>query len=376
MQFKDIIGQGHLKQQLISSVREGHVPHAQMFLGPLGFGGLPIAMAYAQYLNCVNPQPADSCGECPSCLKMQKLAHPDLHFSFPFPNIENRKISTEFITEWREVLNQSPYLSLHRWMVKFNAENKQPNIPIKECQDVMRRLSFKAYEQGYKIMLIWLPEYLGKEGNTLLKIFEEPPAQTVFLLVAENLETVLSTIVSRMQIIKVPPIVQQQLADALVNLQQLQPDEAYRIAGLANGDYIEALDLINHSAGEHAELFEQWIEIILSRNVDPMAHVRWADTFGALGREAQKSFMVYALHILREVLHLQVYGKPSDVLIGSEKNVVGDMAGKFNQEKMARLADWLNDAYYHIERNASGKILMLDLSIRLTKLVKPQNAAV
>ncbi len=370
MQFKDIIGQGHLKQQLISQVREGHVPHAQMFLGQLGYGGLPIALAYAQFLNCANPQPDDSCGECPSCLKMQKLAHPDLHFSFPFPSVEKRKTSTESITEWREVLNQSPYLSLHRWMVKFNAENKQPNIPITECHDVMRRLSFKAYEQGYKIMLIWLPEFLGKEGNTLLKILEEPPAQTVFLLVAENIETVLNTIISRTQIIKVSPINQQELADALVEKQQLQPEEAYRIAGLANGDYIEAQDLINHAAAEHAGLFEQWMGALLSRNNDPMAYVKWSDTFGALGRESQKTFMLYALHMLREVLYLQVYNRPSEVLTGSEKSVVSEMSAKFDQEKMARFADWLNEAYYHIERNASGKMLMLDLSIRVSKLVK------
>lgn len=370
MQFKDIIGQSQLKQQLVMQVREGHVPHAQMFLGQLGYGGLPIALAYAQFLNCANPLPDDSCGECPSCTKMSKLAHPDLHFSFPFPSVDKRKLSTESITEWREVLNESTYLSLHRWMVKFNAENKQPNIPITECHDVMRRLSFKAYEQGYKIMLIWLPEYLGKEGNTLLKIIEEPPAQTVFLLVAENLETVLNTIISRTQIIKVPPIDQQELADALAAKQNLQPDEAFRLAGLANGDYIEALDLVNHAAAEHAGLFEQWMSALLARNTDPMSFVKWADVFGALGRESQKTFMMYALHILREVLYLQVYGRPSEVLTGTEKSVVSDMASKFDQERMSRFAEWLNEAYYHVERNASGKMLMLDLSIRVSKLVK------
>jgi DNA polymerase-3 subunit delta' len=307
---------------------------------------------------------------------MGKLMHPDLHFSFPFPNVENRKISTEFITEWRELVGQSPYLSLHRWMVKFNAENKQPNIPIKECHDVMRRLSFKAYESGYKIMVIWLPEYLGKEGNTLLKILEEPPAQTVFLLVAENLETVLNTIISRTQIIKTPPIEQQQLADALVERQQLQPDEAYRIAGLANGDYIESLELLNHSAAEHAGLFEQWMNVLLSNKAEPMGMVKFADVFGALGRESQKSFILYSLHMLKEVLHLQVFGKPSSVLTGSEKSVVGDMAGKFNQNKMQRLAEWLNEAHYHVERNASGKMLMLDLSVRIGKLVRPAGAMV
>ncbi len=376
MQFKDIIGQSQLKQNLTASVREGHVPHAQMFLGCLGYGGLPLALAYAQYLNCANPQPDDSCGECPSCMKMNKLAHPDLHFSFPFPSVEKRKISTESITEWREVLQVSPYLSLHRWMVKFNAENKQPNIPITECHDVMRRLSFKAYESGYKIMVIWLPEYLGKEGNTLLKILEEPPANTVFLLVAENLETVLNTIISRTQIIKISPIDQQELADALVERQQMQPDEAYRIAGLANGDYIESLDLLNHSAAEHAGLFEQWMNVLLSNKAEPMGMVKFADVFGALGRESQKNFILYSLHMLKEVLHLQVFGKPSSVLTGSEKSVVSDMAGKFNQSKMQRMSDWLNEAHYHVERNASGKMMMLDLSVRIGKLVKPAAAMV
>lgn len=376
MQFKDIIGQSQLKQNLTASVREGHVPHAQMFLGKLGYGGLPIALAYAQYLNCANPQTHDSCGECPSCMKMSKLMHPDLHFSFPFPSVEKREKSIESITEWREVLQLSPYLSLHRWMVKFNAENKQPNIPIKECHDIMRRLSFKAYESGYKIMVIWLPEYLGKEGNTLLKILEEPPANTVFLLVAENLETVLSTIISRTQIIKIPPIGQQELADALVERQQMQPEEAYRIAGLANGDFIEALELLNHAAAEHAGLFEQWMEVVLGRQMEPMRIVKWADVFGALGRESQKSFILYALHMLKEVLHLQVFGRPSGVLTGSEKSVVGDMAGKLNQEKMQLMATWLNEAHYHVERNASGKMLMLDLSIKLVKLVRPMAAMV
>src|SRR5688572_28198421 len=215
MLFKDVIGQQDLKRKLIADARKNTVSHAQLLLGPLGHGGLPLALAFSQYLNCENPKEDDSCGVCPSCSKAGKLIHPDIHFSFPFPKVDKKERCDEFIHDWREALQENPYLDLFSWMSRFEAENKQPNIPIRECHDIFHKLSLKAFESPYKVVVLWLPEYLGKEGNSLLKILEEPPDRTVFIFVAENSDMMLPTILSRMQIIKIPHIEYGALEEAL-----------------------------------------------------------------------------------------------------------------------------------------------------------------
>ncbi|MBV8390171.1 MAG: hypothetical protein JO080_10265, partial [Mucilaginibacter sp.] len=204
MQFKHIAGQQVVKQRLINTVKDNRVSHAQLFLGPEGSGSLALAVAYAQYLSCEDRQPDDSCGVCASCRKYQKLMHPDLHFSYPFFAKDKNDTALTFIEQWREAFLANPYLSLDVWRSYLDAENKQANINIAECHQIIKKLSLKPFESQYKILILWLPEYLDKEGNSLLKIIEEPQPNTLFLLVAQNQDQILNTILSRTQLVKIP----------------------------------------------------------------------------------------------------------------------------------------------------------------------------
>ncbi|MDX2002351.1 MAG: hypothetical protein SFW35_07955 [Chitinophagales bacterium] len=369
MLFSEVIGQERLKGQMLRSIAEGRVSHAQLFLGPLGHGGLPLALAYAQYLTCTQREEGDACGKCSSCSKAAKLIHPDIHFSFPFPAVEGRKICAEFLPEWREAVIASPYLNLHQWLLKFNAENKQANITASECRDIIRRLNLSAFESAYKVMIIWLPEFLGKEGNTLLKILEEPPDNTVFLLVAEKHDQMLNTILSRTQITKIPALDHPVLAAVLENELALDSDNALRIASLSNGDYIEATALAQHAVNEQAGMFREWLGMMLSKH-DPLALINWIEGFAAIGREGQKNFFSYGLYLLEEALSMSISGSDSNRLQPTEVKVAKAMnhlvADLISLQKLYQL---FNDSSYHIERNAHPKILMLNLSLQVARLL-------
>ena len=236
MQFREIVGQAAVKQRLINSVKENRVSHAQLFLGPEGSGNLPLAVAYAQYVACEDRQPDDSCGVCPSCRKYQKLAHPDLHFSYPFFAKHKDDNALTFMEQWREAFLANPYLSLDTWRGYLDAENKQANINIAECHQVIKKLSLKPFESAYKILILWLPEYLDKEGNALLKIIEEPQPNTLFLLVAQNQDQILNTILSRTQLVKIPALEYEEIKDYLINRHQQTDHAAGEIAYLSNGN--------------------------------------------------------------------------------------------------------------------------------------------
>ena len=371
MLFKDVTGQQALKESLIRSVQQDRISHAQLLMGPLGHGGLPLALAYSQYVNCTNRGEQDSCGTCPSCIKAQKLIHPDIHFSFPFPAVEGRKKCVEFITEWRELLLNDPYSSLRDWMIKFEAENKQANITIDECHDIIRRLSMKAFESEYKIMIIWLPEYLGKEGNSLLKILEEPPEDTLFLLVAESSEHILNTILSRTQMVKVPFIELEPLAEVIRAKFDMETDDAFRIAGLSGGDQLIASQLAQHAANENAEVFRQWIELLLGGSQNLQELGAWIDQFAKSGREAQKNFFSYALYLVEEMTRMQVLGRDSQLLSPAELQLAKKLNGIVKDHRqLQEMAEMFDQWHYFIERNASAKILMLNLSIRLGRLFR------
>src|SRR6195952_3583859 len=246
MQFKHIVGQDAIKQRLLNSVKENRVSHAQLFLGPGGSGSLPLAVAYAQYLSCEDKQADDSCGICSSCRKYQKLMHPDLHFSYPFFAKHKDDTALTFIEEWREAFLASPYLSLDTWRGYLDAENKQANINIAECHQIIKKLSFKPFESEYKILILWLPEYLDKEGNSLLKIIEEPQPNTLFLLVAQSQDQILNTILSRTQLVKIPALGYDDIKDDLVANHHQTEMAASEIAYLSNGNMTEALTMLQH----------------------------------------------------------------------------------------------------------------------------------
>src|ERR1700759_367919 len=244
MQFKHITGQAAVKQRLINTVNDNRVSHAQLFLGPEGSGSLSLAIAYAQYLCCEDKQPEDSCGVCASCRKYEKLAHPDLHFSYPFFAKDKNDTALTFIEQWREALLANPYLSLDIWRSYLDAENKQANINIAECHQIIKKLSFKPFESVYKILILWLPEYLDKEGNALLKIIEEPQPNTLFLLVAQNQDQILNTILSRTQLVKIPALSYDDVKEHLITHHHQTEHAAAEIAYLSNGNLTEALAML------------------------------------------------------------------------------------------------------------------------------------
>lgn len=369
MQFKEIIGQENIKQQLLQTVVENRVSHAQLFLAPAGNGALLLAIAYAQYINCQNRTATDSCGECASCRKYEKYIHPDLHFSYPFFASKDVKTAVDVLDEWRSLLLEEPYFDLDIWRSKLSADNKQANINIAECHDIIKKLSYKAFEADTKVLIMWLPEFLDKEGNALLKIIEEPPANTLFILVAQNQEQILSTILSRTQIVKIPKLADEVVENYLINKAQLSAQQAIEYSFLADGNLIEANALLNDVTNNNAGLFAEWLRLGFGNRVPAM--IAFTDTAAGWGRENQKNFLKYGINFLRECSLLlsgayELVKLPPQTLEVAQKlsEKVLDLA------MVEALINELEQAHYHIERNANPKILFLDVSLQLVKIIK------
>jgi DNA polymerase-3 subunit delta' len=369
MQFKEIVGQERVKEQLIQTVIENRVSHAQLFLSCDGSGALPLAIAYAQYINCLNPAETDSCGTCSSCRKYNRYIHPDLHFSYPFFASKDVKIAVDVLEEWRTMLLADPYTDLNIWRSKLNAENKQANINIAECHDIIKKLSYKAFEGETKVLIMWLPEFLDKEGNALLKIIEEPPENTLFILVASNQEQILSTLLSRTQIVKIPKLEDAVIEQYLMEKHGLSALQAADYSFLADGNLIEAKAMIANAGNDNADLFAEWLRMGFKGNVPDM--IGFVDLLAGWGRENQKNFLKYGISFLREC---------SLLLSGAEALVklparALDTAQKLSTHVLdLNMADAiiaeLEKAHYHIERNANPKILFLDVSLQLVKIIK------
>ena len=369
MQFRDIIGQERVKEQLLQTVSENRVSHAQLFLSPEGSGALPLAIAYAQYLNCVDKLPNDSCGVCTSCRKYEKYIHPDLHFSYPFFASAAVKVATDVLEEWRSMLLEDPYFSLDIWRSKLSAENKQANINIAECHEIVKKLSFKAFEAETKVLIMWLPEFLDREGNALLKIIEEPPANTLFILVAQNQEQILSTILSRTQIVKIPKLPDHVVSEFLMAKSQVSEHQAEEYSFLADGNLIEAKLLLQDTTNNNASYFAEWLRMGYANKVPDM--IAFTETAASWGRENQKNFLKYGISFLREC-SLLLSG--ADELVKLPPQTM-DVARKLsthvlNLAMVEALINELEQAHYHIERNANPKILFLDVSLQLVKIIK------
>ncbi|MFA8435933.1 MAG: DNA polymerase III subunit delta' [Marinifilaceae bacterium] len=374
MQFKDIIGQEAVKQRLVQAVKENRVSHAQLFVGPNGVGKLALAIALAQYVSCLNKQGNDSCGVCSSCRKYQKLVHPDLHFVFPVVKGKSgsHPVSDNFIAAWREQILTNPYFDLNEWYHHIGVENAQGMIYSHESGEIIRKLSLKTYESEYKVMIIWLPEKMhASAANKLLKMIEEPPAKTLFLMVAEEPDKILKTIRSRTQVLKVPRIESNCLEEAIRKEYDLEPKQVGHIARLARGSFRQTRILIQSSA-ENKFNFDQFVQIMrlcyARKILDIMA---WAEEMATIGRERQKSFLGYALRMVREnfILNLK---KPEMVYLNPEEMGFSSKFSPFiNEENVWAIADELSRAYGDVERNANGKIVFLDMSLRLVKLLRP-----
>lgn len=367
MQFKDIIGQDAVKQRLLNSVHENRVSHAQLFLGPEGSGSLPLAIAYAQYVSCEDRQPIDSCGVCASCRKYQKLMHPDLHFSYPFFAKHKDDTALTFIEQWREAITASPYLSLDIWRNYLDAENKQANINIAECHQIIKKLSFKPFESAYKILILWLPEYLDKEGNALLKVIEEPQPNTLFLLVAQNQDQILNTILSRTQLIKVTCLNFDDIKQHLISAHHQTEAAASEIAYLSNGNLTEALGMLKHDTRGYHSIFVQWLRTCFSNKV--IEALAFVDQAAKMGRENQKNFIRYGINFIRECCIISAGAEAMVHLPAQELDTARKMSKVMNIAQSEAIIDELEKAHYHIERNANPKILFLDVSLQIIKIL-------
>ena len=368
MQFKDIVGQGAIKQRLINTVNENRVSHAQLFLGPEGSGSLALAVAYAQYLSCEYKQLDDSCGVCSSCRKYQKLMHPDLHFSYPFFAKHKDDNALSFIEQWREAFLAWPYLNLDIWRDYLDAENKQANINIAECHQIIKKLSLKPFESEYKILILWLPEYLDKEGNALLKIIEEPQPNTLFLLVAQNQDQILNTILSRTQLVKIPALGYEEIKDYLIVQHNQTEEAAAEIAYLCNGNLTEALIMLQQENKGYHNLFVSWLRLCFAnKGLDILTFV---DQLAKMGRENQKNFLRYGISFIRECC-LLIAGAGSLVhLPANELETAQKMTNVMNISMAEAISAELEKAHYHVERNANPKILFLDVSLQIIKTLK------
>lgn len=374
MLFSQIIGQATTKQRLINAVRESRISHAQLFFGFEGNGALPLAFAYACYVHCTNKQENDSCGTCASCMKHAKLVHPDLHLVYPIALSKELRVSTTVLKEFREAYLENPYLTLNDWFSKLEADNKQPVIAVDESAEILKKLSLTTFEAEYKIMIIWMAEKMNLQAaNKLLKIFEEPPDKTLFLLVTENEDQLLRTIISRTQLVKIPRLSDVELRQALVERHGVTEEEAIRITFQADGNYAAAKHLleVDEDAIFNLQVFQKWMRACLRFDMSKV--LESVDEFATAGRERQKQFLSYALEMVRESL-LCNYGDASMIRIGGdEKTFVMKFAPYVHAANAQRFMHELNTAIQHIERNGSGKIIFFDLSLKANFLLNVPN---
>ena len=370
MLFKKIVGQKPVKEKLLNMLQDGRVPHALMFTGPEGSGNLPAAFAFVQYLFCQNKQDSDSCGVCASCLKVSKLIHPDLHLVFPIPLSKHVRTSNDLLPEYREAFIETPYLTVRDWFDSLSAENKQPTIPTDEANDILKKLSYTSYEGGYKIMIVWQPEKMNTSAaNKLLKILEEPPEQTLFLLVCNHPDQLLATIISRVQQIPFYKIETEEIVAGLVDEFSCQPQAAKQAAMLSDGSFREAQLLLQHLDGGTAYLQNFRAFMLIALKFDAIKAVAWVDDNSRIGREKQKQFLQYGLEIFRDCLMFNFGSVDLVRHSGEEKEFITKFARFVHQRNYEKLLEEFNSAFYHVERNANPKILFMDLIMKTNELI-------
>lgn len=372
MRFKDIKGLEEVKERLINAVKNDKVAHAQMFLGKPGSPNLPLALAFATYLNCENRTDTDACGECTSCLKIEKYVHPDLHFVFPVSSTKSVSgkdvVSANFLKEWRQFLLSSPYGNMVTWANAYGGEDKQGNISKEESRQIIKNLSLKAFEGAYKVMIIWLPEYMhSSAANGILKILEEPPENTIFLLVSNNADRLLTTILSRTQIVTIPKLSDESVKAMLIEKHGTDEAKAGQLAHLADGDINAALNLLNDVEDDSQELFSGWMRDCFKKDFTNM--VLKSDQFHSMNKTAQKSLLQYGINIMREAL-IASHAPELQRVSGSEASFVENFSKVMDADKIERISGLMNKAHYHLERNAAPKITFLDLSLNIAAVIK------
>jgi len=372
-------------------VQHNRLSHALLFLGKEGSGALPLAIHFAQF---VVSQPADSApvadlfggftpieagpaykspadlAEDPSYLRAAKLLHPDLHFSYPVISKKpgEKPVSADYISDWRDFYLQFPYGNIYDRLQFIGAENKQGNITAEECNEIIHKLSLKSFESAYKVLVLWMPEYLGKEGNKLLKLIEEPPPNTLFILVAESEEQILPTLLSRCQLIKVPLLSNEEVEEALFERAKASKETASQIAGIAEGNYREALQLLQHSEEDWHSYLREWLNATLKGG--PIAQVKFTEEAAKLGREKQKQFLRYFNHLLQMSIRIKVLGADQVKMGDQEKDFAIRLNKIASVSQQQAIIEELDKASYYIERNANGKMLFQALTLKLYHIIQ------
>lgn len=348
------------------------LPHALLITGAEGTGGLPLALAIAQYIFCEQKSPTDSCGVCAGCSKITRMEHADLHLSFPTISPKNsttKATSKLYISEFREFVKQAPYGTTYEWLQHINAENKQGNITAEECNDIIGKLYLRAYEGGKKVLIMWRPEYLGKEGNKLLKVIEEPPQDTVMIFVAEDRNEILATIRSRTQEIRLVPIPHKDIADALVSRNELDARQAEQIALLAQGSYTEALSLLRHNENDLFPEAKRIFVALFTNNGPGMTS--FVEDWAKAGREQQKNLLQYVIQLLEHMLRVQFVPQMKLAMPDTEAEFVRRLATRnMPIEAINKMTAIVNDTSYAIERNAHSKTQLLAMMVELHQIIR------
>lgn len=383
MRFSEIIGQHDVKMRLIQNVKEQRIPHAQLFYGPEGIGKLQLAIAYAQYISCQNKLENDSCGVCPSCVKFNKLAHPDLHFVFPIvkPNSAKTVVCDDFIFDFRKIILEQKYFSENEWYSFIDADKKSGMIYEKESNEIIRKLSLKTYESEYKTMIIWLPEKMNNScANKLLKILEEPAEKTVFLLVSNQPDNLLTTILSRTQQVKIPHLTENEIVDALcARKSDLSEADAHNIAHIANGSFLNALHQVEEDK-ENKLNFNRFVQLMRwawmvgnKRDYASLINLRhWSDDMASseVSRDKQKNFLHYAQHLVRENFIYNLQHPELNYLSVDEQNFSKNFAAFIHERNVEDLMNELALAERQIEQNVNAKMIFFDISLKIIMLLK------
>lgn len=379
MQFSEILGQEYIKSHLTKSASSGRIPHAQLFVGPEGSGTLPMAIAYAQYILCNNSGNENEGGNESCNLKFDNISHPDLHFIYPTvttDSVKTKPKSIDFLTEWRTFIQENPYGGLFDWYRTLGVQNKQGEIRVEDAESILKSLALKSYEGGYKVIIIWMADKMNiASSNKLLKLLEEPTDKTLFILISENEEDIIQTIRSRCQVLHFNGLNENVIAQALVTKENIDPRTAKKVAHQAQGNFNKAMHLL-HEDGEELpfeEWFVLWVRAAFRAKGNAAAIndlIQWSEQIATLGRETQKKFLQFCIDMFRQALLLNyqttslVYMEPK-----VEKFKLENFAPFVNGNNINDIFKELSDAIYHIERNGNAKIILTDLSIKLTRLI-------
>ncbi|MBR1462361.1 MAG: DNA polymerase III subunit delta' [Prevotella sp.] len=376
MKFSDVIGQQDAKERLLQMVRENRLPHAMLFCGPVGCGKMAMAMAFASYLLCTNRKDADeACGTCQQCVMLRKWQHPDLHFTYPVikppgTSSDHKMVSDDFAKEWNTMLMQSAYFSIDQWLAEMGAANQQAIIYASESDELLRKMSLKSSQGGYKICIIWLPERMNGEcANKLLKLLEEPPQQSLFIMVSEEPDKLLETIRSRTQRIDFKMIATEDIEQALISKRGIDSPDAHRLARAANGSWLKALEELDTGNENHMflELFIAMMRLAYKRNIKELK--KWSDEVSGFGRERQRRMLTYFLRLTRENFMYNFHNVELVYMTQDEENFAKNFSPFINEANIIELSELYSRAIRDIGQNANPKIVFFNMVLKVIVLL-------